>query len=68
MKGKGLSEKGYDKDGKIIIEIDKRYLRPQEVNYLRGSYLKAKNLLGWKPKTDINSLINEMVKHEINEM
>jgi GDPmannose 4,6-dehydratase len=67
-KGKGVDEKGYDKDGNIIIEIDKRYLRPQEVNYLRGSFAKAKKIFGWEPKTDIHSLVDEMIKYEFNEL
>ena len=67
-KGKGVNEKGYDKDGNTIIEIDKRYIRPLEVNYLRGDYSKAKKNLGWKPKSDIYSLVDQMIKHELNEL
>ncbi len=67
-KGKGINEKGYDNNGNIIVEIDKRYLRPQEVNYLRGDYSKAKKKLGWKPKSDIYALIDEMIKYELNEL
>ena len=67
-KGQGINEKGYDKDGNTIIEIDKRYIRPLEVNYLRGDYSKAKKNLGWKPKSDIYSLVDQMIKHELNEL
>ena len=63
-KGEGLNEKGYF-NGRIIIEIDKKYFRPAEVNTLKGDYKKAKKKLGWKPKTKINQLIKEMINFEI---
>ena len=41
--GQGIDEKGIDQDsGNIIIEIDKRYFRPAEVDFLLGDYSKAK--------------------------
>ncbi len=61
-RGKGLNEKGYYK-GRPIIEVSKKYFRPTDVNYLRGSYKKAKKLIGWKPKLDINYLIDEMLNN-----
>jgi GDPmannose 4,6-dehydratase len=63
-KGEGLNEKGYF-NGKIIIEIDKKYFRPAEVDTLKGDYKKAKKKLRWKPKTKINQLIKEMINFEI---
>lgn len=63
-KGEGLNEKGYF-NGKIIIEIDKKYFRPAEVDNLKGDYKKAKKKLRWKPKTKINQLIKEMINFEI---
>jgi len=63
-KGKGMNEKGYFKD-KVIIEIDKKYFRPAEVNTLKGDYKKARKLLGWHPKIKINQLIKEMIDYEI---
>ena len=45
-KGKGLKEKGVDKNtGKVIIEIDPIYFRPAEVDILIGDYSKAKKLI-----------------------
>ncbi|NQU99167.1 MAG: GDP-mannose 4,6-dehydratase [Parcubacteria group bacterium] len=38
------------------LRIDKRYLRPLDVNFLQGDYLKAKEKLGWKPKIKTRSL------------
>jgi len=49
-KGKGINEKGFNEDGKCIIEVDKRYFRPTEVETLLGNCDKAKNKLGWSPK------------------
>jgi GDPmannose 4,6-dehydratase len=73
--GKGMNECGYVKDynskkcpalkkGYKIIEIDKNYFRPNEVNNLRGESKKAKNKLGWKPKTTILELIREMMTED----
>jgi GDPmannose 4,6-dehydratase len=62
-KGKGINEKGYWKK-KCIIEIDKKYFRPTEVNSLRGDSSKAKRILGWKPNISIKSLIKEMIEFE----
>jgi len=62
-KGKGLKEKCYW-NKKIIIEIDKNYFRPTEVESLRGDYRKAKKILGWRPKNDINSLIDKMLNNK----
>jgi len=63
--GKGLNEIGINlKDNKTIIKIDKKYFRPTEVNYLVADFKKAKKILGWKPKYDINNLIEDMIKNE----
>ena len=67
-KGKGLSEKAYTKDNKIVIEIKKEYFRPAEVDNLKGNSSKAKRLLNWKPSKDINLLIQDMVNYELNEL
>jgi GDPmannose 4,6-dehydratase len=62
-KGRGVNEKGYW-NKRCIIEIDKKYFRPTEVNSLKGNSAKARRILGWKPKTSIKSLIKEMVNFE----
>jgi GDPmannose 4,6-dehydratase len=62
-KGRGVNEKGYW-NNKCIIEIDKQYFRPTEVNSLKGDSSKAKRILGWKPNTSIKSLIKEMIEFE----
>jgi GDPmannose 4,6-dehydratase len=62
-KGRGINEKGYW-NNKCIIEIDKQYFRPTEVNSLKGDSSKAKRILGWKPNINIKSLIKEMIEFE----
>jgi GDPmannose 4,6-dehydratase len=62
-KGKGLQEKGVDKKtGKTLIEIDARYFRPAEVDFLLGDYSKAKKVLGWQPKITFTKLAEIMTK------
>ena len=66
-KGKGLNEKGIDKDTKKnIIMIDKNYIRPLDVNTLLGNASKARIKLSWKPKINIDQLIEEMISEELN--
>jgi len=66
-RGKGLNEKGFDlKLKKNIIMVDKNYLRPLDVNTLLGNAAKARKKLSWKPNTNINQLIEEMIIEEVN--
>lgn len=65
FKGKGVDEKGIDKKtGKVVVEVDPRYFRPAEVDILLGDASKAKKLLKWKPKTDLETLCKEMVEND----
>ena len=64
--GKGLNEKGIDlKSGKIIVKVNSKYFRPNEVDNLRGNSNKAKNSLKWKPKINFKHLVKEMIKYEL---
>ena len=63
-KGKGIKEKAYNERGVAIIECDKKYLRPLDVNTLLGNSKKARKKLNWKPKIKLESLIQEMIKSE----
>ncbi len=63
-KGKGLNEKCYW-NKKVIIEIDKKYFRPTEVESLKGDFRKAKKRLKWKPKIRIQELVREMINYEL---
>jgi len=68
-KGKGLNEKGYDsKSKKILVEIDAKYFRPNEVDNLRGDSSKAKKIIGWKPKISFKNLVKGMMKYEIEKI
>ena len=64
-KGKGTKEKCFDHLGKCIIDCDKEYFRPLEVDTLLGNAAKARRILKWKPKYNILSLIDEMVTKEL---
>jgi GDPmannose 4,6-dehydratase len=67
--GKGLKEIGSDKKtGKVLVKIDKKYFRPNEVNHLRGDFSKAKKLLKWKPKISFKQMIKEMVSYDLEEL
>ena len=50
---------------KIIIETDPRYLRPTEVDSLRGAADKAKEKLGWVPEISFEELVDDMVETEL---
>lgn len=49
------------------VEIDKTLLRPNEVNSLRGDYRKAREILGWEPKTYFHDIVRVMVEHELKK-
>jgi len=51
--------------GDIVVRIDPFYFRPTEVDTLLGDASKAKEKLGWKAKTTIDELINEMMAEDI---
>lgn len=53
-------------DYEKYVEIDPKYYRPAEVDQLLGDSSKARNKLGWNPKTDVDSLINMMADHDFN--
>ena len=64
--GEGDNEKGIDQvSGKVLVEIDKNYYRPTEVDLLIGDASKAKKILNWEPKIELESLIKEMVKSDV---
>jgi len=64
-KGKGVEEKGYDNSGKCIVAIDPRYFRPTEVESLLGDPTKAREKLGWAPKTTFQQLVTEMIREDL---
>ena len=65
-RGKGIEEKGIDKDSKkIIVDLDKKYLRPSEVDFLKGDFSKAKKHLKWSPGISTDELIEDMINEEL---
>ena len=64
-KGKGIKSKCFDSKGNCIIECDKEYYRPLEVDTLLGDSRKARKELNWKPKINIKALVKEMVNSEL---
>ena len=66
-KGKGINSKCYDYNGRCIVECDKEYYRPLEVDTLLGDSKKARKELNWRPKININGLVKEMVDHELKK-
>ncbi len=66
--GSGLNEKGIDVDtGRVIVEIDKRYFRPTEVDSLMGDPTKARQKLGWRPEISFEEMISEMTLADLRE-
>ena len=75
--GKGIKEIGYVKkiikkkenckiiEGQKIIFVSKKYLRPNDVTYLRGDSKKARKKLNWKPEYSLDSLITEMISNDM---
>ena len=65
-RGKGLNEVGFNsKDNKILVKINSKYFRPNEVNHLEGNASKAKKDLNWKPKISLKKMIKDMVISDI---
>ena len=65
-RGKGVDETGVDdKSGKTVVRIDPVYFRPTEVDLLVGDASKAREKLGWKPKTSFAQLVKEMVASDL---
>ncbi len=59
--GEGLDEIGIDEfTGKVIIRVDPKYFRPAEVETLLGDASKAKEKLGWEPRTSFKQLVEDM--------
>lgn len=78
-RGKGLDEKGivseitdtdYAKNfkvkkGEAVVELNAKFMRPTEVDGLLGDFSKAKNVLGWEPKTKFGDLVKIMVNADL---
>jgi len=65
-KGEGVEEKGYNQHGKLIVSVDPRYFRPTEVESLLGDATKAREKLGWTPRTSFSELVTEMMREDLS--
>ena len=64
--GKEMEERGTDvKTGKTIVAVAPQFFRPAEVASLTGDYSKAKEKLGWSPKTSFKELVAIMADHDL---
>ena len=64
--GTGVDEKGVDsKTGRVLVDINKKYFRPTEVQTLLGDPSLAEKELGWTPTTTFNELVTMMVENDL---
>lgn len=64
--GSGAEETGRDKKtGQLLIVIDPRLFRPQDIHCLIGDATKAQTVLGWAPQYSFEELVAEMVHAEL---
>ena len=65
-RGEGVEETGVDRrSGRTLVRVDPAYFRPTEVDLLIGDASKAREQLGWKPKTSFAELVKEMVASDL---
>ena len=68
LKGKGINEKCFNDKGDCIIECDKEYFRPLEVDTLLGNSSKARKELNWKPVINIKVGLSKTVDWYLNNL
>ncbi|MGE7110285.1 GDP-mannose 4,6-dehydratase [Lysinibacillus sp. NPDC047702] len=67
-RGTGINERGINRaTGQVIVAVDPQFFRPTEVDLLLGNPTKAKEVLGWKPKTSFDELVKMMVAEDLKE-
>lgn len=67
--GSGVDEKGINrKSGKTVVEVSPEFFRPAEVDILIGDPSKAKEKLGWQPKTKFEDLVRIIVEADIKRL
>jgi GDPmannose 4,6-dehydratase len=68
-RGEGVQEQGFDpSSGRVLVEVDPRYFRPTEVDFLIGDAGKAHAKLGWRHETGVRELAREMVEADLKVM
>lgn len=64
--GEGVEEKAYDrKTNRLLVEVNPKYFRPAEVEFLWGDPAKAKEKLGWTNKTSFERLVEIMMDYDM---
>jgi GDPmannose 4,6-dehydratase len=64
--GDGLHERGIDRvTGRLLVEVSPQFFRPAEVDLLIGNPAKAKEKLGWEPKTELEELVEIMMEADL---
>ena len=66
--GSGLDETAADDSGRVILRINPKYYRPQEVNYLLGDSAAARKELGWEPKCGFAELVKMMAASDLESL
>ena len=65
-RGSGVDEVGVSaQDGRVLVAVDSRYFRPAEVDMLLGDSTKAREKLGWQPKTSFDEMVKMMVESDM---
>jgi GDPmannose 4,6-dehydratase len=68
-RGSGIDEKGIDDaTGQVLVEVDRRYFRPTEVDVLLGDPSKAERKLRWRHMTSFDALVEEMVAADLEQV
>lgn len=66
--GSGTEETGRDaRTGRVVVRVNPKYYRPSEVEVLQGDYKKARDVLGWEPKTSLDELCRLMVEADLRK-
>jgi len=64
--GEGVEEKAYDRrTNRLLVDVDPRFFRPAEVEFLWGDPTKAKEKLGWRNKTSLAQLVEIMMDYDM---
>lgn len=63
--GEGINQVAIDGSGKVIVKVDPKLFRANEVQTLLGDSQKAREKLNWTPKISLPELVNEMVENDI---
>ncbi len=69
FEGSGVDEKGYDaKTGRLLVDVNPKFFRPAEVEFLWGDPAKAEAELGWKRKVDFQGLVSMMMENDLQKL